>query len=145
MLIRLPRQSSWRCTPTSRWTSSSTTPSPTSSAAASTPACVWARRPAQRAGAADAQLAEQAQHHEDEHARDRDVEPYGEGVAGDPLVPGEAPREREEQAQEHQRQRDRREGDVRDEDEEIRWADQPLPGEVRVAVHRVIDDVRDEK
>ena len=85
---------------------------------------------------------EDLQHREHDDAGHRHVQPDRERPAGQAPVRGEPARERQIERREHQRQRHHRQQDVRDQDREVDRPDRALAEEPRVAVQRVVGDVR---
>ena len=82
---------------------------------------------------------------EDEHAGDRDVEPYREGVAGDLFVGLKLFAGRMVECGEDQGQGDNGEHDMADQDEKIQQPNRALAGKRSIAMKMVIDDITHQK
>src|SRR5260370_8241518 len=82
---------------------------------------------------------------EHKHAGYGHVEPDRQSVSRHLLMNREASGEREEEAREDKGEDDGRQGHVRDENKEIKRPNGAVAAELRVSMHRMVNDVRAEK
>jgi len=85
------------------------------------------------------------QHHVNHDTSDRNIQPYRQGEASNPLVSLKVPAHRPPDGDDYQRNDHRCQEGVRVKNREIYRARHSLPGESRDAMMRVIGQIRNEK